>query len=53
MREMPAMNGAIELATAAIAAVKQGHSREQLAASLQEFNENVKAAANAGLLPLV
>lgn len=40
------------LATAAILAVKQEHSREQLAASLGEFNASVKAAANAGLLPL-
>ncbi len=41
-----------ELATAAIAAVKQRHSRAQLAASLREFNASVKAAAEAGLLPL-
>ena len=40
------------LATAAIADVKQSHSREQLAASLREFNENVKAAASVDLLPL-
>jgi hypothetical protein len=40
------------LATAAIAAVKQKFSREQLAASLREFNEGQKAAAAVGLLPL-
>ena len=40
------------LATAAIAAVKQKFSREQLAASLREFNESQKAAAAVGLLPL-
>lgn len=41
------------LATAAIAAVKQKFSREQLAASLREFNESQKAAASVDLLPLV
>jgi ribonuclease HI len=41
-----------ELATAAIEAVKKQHTREQLAASLREFNESVKAAATADLLPL-
>ena len=41
-----------ELATAAIATVKQLHTKEQLAASLREFNESVKAAAATGLLPL-
>lgn len=38
------------LATAAIAAVKQKFSREQLAVSLREFNENQKAAGAVGLL---
>jgi ribonuclease HI len=38
------------LATAAIAAVKQKFSREQLAASLREFNESQKAAAVVDLL---
>ena len=41
-----------ELATAAIAALKQRHSKEQLAASLREFNESVKTAAATDLLPL-
>lgn len=41
-----------QLATAAIAAVKQRHSKEQLAASLREFNASQKAAAAADLLPL-
>ena len=41
-----------ELATAAIAAVKQRYSKEQLAASLLEFNESVKNAATTDLLPL-
>ena len=40
------------LATAAITTVKQKFSREQLAASLREFNESVKAAASVDLLPL-
>ena len=40
------------LATAAIAEVKQRHSREQLASSLRAFNESVKAAASVDLLPL-
>ncbi|HEV2696016.1 MAG TPA: ribonuclease HI [Verrucomicrobiae bacterium] len=40
------------LATAAIVAVKQKHSREQLAECLREFNAGVKAAAEVGLLPL-
>lgn len=40
------------LATAAIAAVKQRHSREQLAASLREFNVSLTAATGADLLPL-
>jgi ribonuclease HI len=40
------------LATAAIAAVKQRYSREQLAVALREFNESTKAAASVGLLPL-
>ncbi len=41
-----------ELATAAIADVKQRHSREQLQSALGEFNANVKAAAERDLLPL-
>ena len=41
-----------ELATAAIAAVKHRHTKEQLVASLREFNESVKAAAPIDLLPL-
>ncbi|MDR3458690.1 MAG: ribonuclease HI [Verrucomicrobiae bacterium] len=41
-----------ELATAAIAAVKQKHSREQLAESLREFNASMKAAATVDWLPL-
>lgn len=41
-----------ELATAAIAAVKQRHSKEQLAARLREFNASQNAAAAADLLPL-
>ena len=41
-----------ELATAAIAEVKQRHSKEQLAASLREFNASLKVAAEADLLPL-
>ena len=41
-----------ELATAAIMALKQRHSREQLAASLAEFNARVLAAEATGLLPL-
>jgi ribonuclease HI len=41
-----------ELATAAIAAVKQRHSKEQLVASLREFNASQKAAATTDLLPL-
>ena len=41
-----------ELATAAIAAVKTNHTREQLAASLREFNESAKSAAGVGLLAL-
>jgi ribonuclease HI len=41
-----------ELATAAIAAVKQRYTKEQLAASLREFNEGVRAAASTDLLPL-
>ena len=41
-----------ELATAAIAAVKQKHSKEQLAASLHEFNTRMKVAAAMDLLPL-
>jgi ribonuclease HI len=41
-----------ELATVAIAAIKQRHSKEQLAASLREFNESLKAAAQIDLLPL-
>ena len=41
-----------ELATAAIMALKQRHSREQLAASLAEFNARVPAAEATGLLPL-
>lgn len=41
-----------ELATAAIAQIKQRHTREQLQASLREFNAGVKAAAEADLLPL-
>ncbi len=40
------------LATAAIAALKQRYSREQLAVALHEFNESTKAAAAVGLLPL-
>ena len=40
------------LATAAIEALKASHSREQLAASLREFNASQKAAADADLLPL-
>jgi len=40
------------LATTAIAAVKQQHSREQLAASLREFNASQRAAAAVDLLPL-
>ena len=41
-----------EMATAAIALVKQRHSKEQLAASLREFDEGVQAAAARDLLPL-
>jgi ribonuclease HI len=41
-----------ELATAAIAAVKQRHSKEQLAESLREFNASLKAASQIDLLPL-
>ena len=41
-----------ELANAAIATVKQRHSKEQLAASLHEFNESAKTAAPTDLLPL-
>jgi len=41
-----------QLATAAIAAVKQRHSKEQLAASLREFNASLKTAAQTDLLPL-
>lgn len=40
------------LATAAIAAVKQSHSREQLRESLRAFKENTEAAALTGQLPL-
>ena len=40
------------LATAAIEALKASHSKEQLAASLQEFNASQRAAAAADLLPL-
>ena len=40
-----------ELATAAITAVKQRHSKEQLAASLREFNASMKPAMT-DLLPL-
>lgn len=40
-----------ELATAAIATVKQRHSKEQLVASLREFNASQKAAATTDLLP--
>ncbi len=39
-------------AESAIAAVKQKFSREQLAASLSEFNESVKTAASFDLLPM-
>lgn len=39
------------LATGAIAAVKARHTKEQLAASLREFNASQKAAATADLLP--
>lgn len=42
-----------ELATAAILALKKEFSREQLATSLREFNENQKAVETAELLPLV
>jgi ribonuclease HI len=41
-----------ELATVAIAAVKQRHSKEQLAESLREFNASLKVAAQIDLLPL-
>ena len=41
-----------ELATAAILALKKSHTREQLAASLREFNDSQKATATAELLPL-
>lgn len=41
------------LATAAIASVKKSHSREQIAAKLQEFNASLKAAATPDLLPLI
>ena len=41
-----------ELATAAILALKNKYSREQLATSLREFNESQKATATAELLPL-
>jgi len=41
-----------ELATAAILAVKAKHSKEQLAASLREFNASLQVAATTGLLPL-
>ena len=41
------------LATAAIAAVKINHSREQLAASLREFNTGVSATLKLGQLSLI
>jgi ribonuclease HI len=41
-----------ELANAAIATVKQRHTKEQLMASLREFNESAKTAAPTDLLPL-
>ena len=40
------------LATAAIAAVKACHSKEQLAERLRAFNASQNAAATADLLPL-
>lgn len=41
------------LATAAITAVKKNHTREQLAASLHEFNTGAKAATQLGQLSLI
>lgn len=40
------------LASAAIAAVKRQHSKEQLAASLREFSGGAPAAPSTGLLPI-
>jgi ribonuclease HI len=42
-----------ELATAAIAVVKQRYSKEQLAACLAEFNNSLEATATTELLPLI
>jgi len=41
-----------ELATAAILELKQRFTKEQLAASLREFNAKMKAVAEVDLLPL-
>jgi len=41
-----------ELATAAIASVRERHSKAQLAASLDEFNASMKAGRMTDLLPL-